>query len=52
MFNIVVTGSINLVFTISAMLSVDRFGRRRLMLLGCLGVGASQIAASFNTGAV
>lgn len=47
LFNIVVTGAINLVFTIIAMLLVDRFGRRRLMLLGFLGVGCSHIAASF-----
>ncbi|MDR3736181.1 MAG: sugar porter family MFS transporter [Acidobacteriaceae bacterium] len=47
LFNIVVTGTINLIFTVVAMLLVDRFGRRRLMLLGCLGVGASHIAASF-----
>ena len=47
LFNIVVTGTINLIFTLIAMLLVDRFGRRRLMLLGCLGVGFSHIAASF-----
>jgi sugar porter (SP) family MFS transporter len=47
LFNIVITGTINLIFTVIAMLLVDRFGRRRLMLLGCLGVGASHIAASF-----
>ena len=46
LFNIVVTGSINLIFTIVAMLMVDRFGRRRLMLLGCIGVGLSHWAAS------
>jgi SP family xylose:H+ symportor-like MFS transporter len=47
LFNIVITGTINLVFTVVAMFLVDRFGRRRLMLLGCLGVGASHVAASF-----
>jgi SP family xylose:H+ symportor-like MFS transporter len=47
LFNIVVTGTVNLIFTLIAMLLVDRFGRRRLMLLGCLGVGFSHIAASF-----
>jgi len=47
MFNIVVTGTINLAFTVLAMFLVDRFGRRRLMLLGCLGVGFSHLAASF-----
>jgi SP family xylose:H+ symportor-like MFS transporter len=39
--NIVVTGAINLVFTIIAMALVDRLGRRFLMLLGCVGIAAS-----------
>ena len=47
LFNIVITGTINLIFTVLAMLLVDRFGRRRLMLLGCGGVGVSHLAASF-----
>ncbi len=47
LFNIVVTGTINLIFTLVAMLFVDRFGRRPLMLLGCLGVGLSHIAVGF-----
>lgn len=34
MFNIVITGAINLVFTILATLTVDRLGRRALMLWG------------------
>jgi SP family xylose:H+ symportor-like MFS transporter len=46
LFNIVITGAVNLVFTIFAMLLVDRFGRRRLMLLGCVAIGASHLAAS------
>jgi MFS transporter, SP family, xylose:H+ symportor len=47
LFNIVITGTINLIFTVIAMSLIDRFGRRHLMILGCLGVGASHIAASF-----
>jgi sugar porter (SP) family MFS transporter len=39
--NIVVTGAINLIFTILAMALVDRLGRRFLMLLGCIGIAAS-----------
>lgn len=38
LFNIVVTGSINLVFTLAALGFVDRLGRRPLMLAGCAGV--------------
>jgi SP family xylose:H+ symportor-like MFS transporter len=34
LFNIVITGAINLVFTLLAMLFVDRIGRRFIMLLG------------------
>lgn len=39
LFNIVITGSINLVFTLAALGFVDRLGRRTLMLAGCAGVG-------------
>jgi sugar porter (SP) family MFS transporter len=38
LFNIVVTGSVNLVFTVVALSFVDRVGRRSLMLAGCAGV--------------
>jgi SP family xylose:H+ symportor-like MFS transporter len=43
MFNIVVTGAINLVFTLVALGFVDRFGRRPLMLFGCAGIGISHL---------
>jgi SP family xylose:H+ symportor-like MFS transporter len=46
LFNIVITGAINLIFTIIAMLLVDHFGRRRLMIFGCVAIGASHLAAS------
>jgi MFS transporter, SP family, xylose:H+ symportor len=39
MFNIVITGAVNLLFTLVAIQTVDRFGRRALMLLGCAGIG-------------
>ena len=38
LFNIVVTGAVNVVFTVLAFGIVDRFGRRRLLLLGSLGL--------------
>ncbi len=46
LFNIVITGAVNLLFTVAAMLLVDRIGRRRLMILGCAAIGASHLAAS------
>lgn len=41
LFNIVITGTVNLVFTLVALTFVDKLGRRPLMLLGCAGVGLS-----------
>src|SRR5258708_8424272 len=41
--NIVITGAINLVFTVVAMLIVDRVGRRPMMLFGCIGIGLSHL---------
>jgi sugar porter (SP) family MFS transporter len=38
LFNIVVTGAVNLVFTVIALRTVDRFGRRILMLAGASGL--------------
>jgi sugar porter (SP) family MFS transporter len=38
MFNIVITGAVNLVFCLIAIQTVDRFGRRALMLIGCAGI--------------
>ena len=39
LFNIVITGVANVVFTIVALYTVDRLGRRSLMLLGAGGLG-------------
>jgi sugar porter (SP) family MFS transporter len=38
LFNIVITGVVNLVFTFIAIRTVDRWGRRRLMLMGSVGL--------------
>jgi MFS transporter, SP family, arabinose:H+ symporter len=38
LFNIVITGTVNLVFTFVAMATVDRLGRRFLMLAGSAGL--------------
>ena len=43
LFNIVITGTINLVFTLVAIALVDRAGRRALMLAGCAAIGVSHL---------
>jgi sugar porter (SP) family MFS transporter len=43
LFNIVVTGTVNLVFTFVALATVDRFGRRMLMLAGSAGLAVIYI---------
>jgi SP family xylose:H+ symportor-like MFS transporter len=47
LFNIVITGAINLIFTLVAMGLIDRVGRRGLMIFGCFGIGLSHAAASY-----
>jgi MFS family permease len=44
LFNIVITGTINLVFTFVALGFVDRIGRRVLMLWGCATVALCHLA--------
>lgn len=43
LFNIVVTGVVNVIFTFVGMYTVDRLGRRSLMLLGTIGLSAIYI---------
>ncbi len=38
LFNIIITGTVNVVFTLVAMRIVDRLGRRKLMLSGSIGL--------------
>jgi len=45
--NIVITGTINLVFTVLAMALVDRLGRRLMMLAGCVGIGVSHLLCAW-----
>ncbi|TCP96404.1 SP family sugar porter-like MFS transporter [Sphingomonas sp. PP-F2F-A104-K0414] len=40
LFNIVITGVVNCVFTLVALRTVERWGRRRLLLVGCTGLSA------------
>jgi MFS transporter, SP family, xylose:H+ symportor len=52
LLDIVVTGTINLIFTLVAMAVVDRIGRRPLMLFGCIGIAVSHLLAglAYHTG--
>lgn len=43
LFNIVITGSVNLVFTLVAIFTVDKWGRKKLMLFGALGLAITYI---------
>lgn len=40
----IIVGAVNLVFTIVAILTVDRFGRKPLMIIGSIGMAVSMIA--------
>lgn len=43
LFNIVITGSVNLVFTLVAMFTVDNWGRKKLMIFGALGLAVTYL---------
>ena len=44
----IIVGAINLLFTVVAILSVDRFGRKPLMILGALCMGLSMTCLGFS----
>jgi sugar porter (SP) family MFS transporter len=44
----VIIGLTNLVFTVLAMLVIDRFGRRRLLLIGSLGLAACLASTAYG----
>jgi len=48
LFNIVITGAINLTFTLIALALVDRFGRRVLMLFGSAAIALSHAVLGFT----
>lgn len=50
--DIVITGAINLVFTVLSIVLVDRVGRRQMILFGCLGIGISDLlcALAYHAG--
>lgn len=45
--NIVITGTINFIFTVIAMFLVDRLGRRKMMLIGCASIGISHLLCAY-----
>lgn len=47
LFNIVITGVVNLVFTFVAIRTIDQWGRRKLLLLGSLGLAITYALLSF-----
>lgn len=44
----VIVGTINLAFTVLAILTVDRFGRKPLQIIGALGMSVSMFALGFS----
>jgi len=48
LMNVVITGSVNLVFTLVAMRMVDSWGRRNLMMLGSSGLAAIYIVLGYS----
>jgi MFS transporter, SP family, xylose:H+ symportor len=44
----IIVGAVNLVFTVVAILTVDKFGRKPLMIIGSLGMAVSMIALGLN----
>jgi MFS transporter, SP family, arabinose:H+ symporter len=48
MFNIVITGTVIMVTTFIAIGTVDYFGRRILMLIGCAGIAASHVSLGIS----
>ncbi|MGB3776683.1 MAG: sugar porter family MFS transporter, partial [Leeuwenhoekiella sp.] len=40
----IIVGAVNLIFTVIAILTVDRFGRKPLMIIGALGMALSMFA--------
>ncbi len=48
LFNIVITGVVNLFFTLVAMKTVDGWGRRKLMLFGSLGLAITYLVLGIS----
>jgi MFS transporter, SP family, xylose:H+ symportor len=48
MIQTIIVGIVNLVFTVVAIMTVDRFGRKPLMIIGGLGMAISMVALGFS----
>lgn len=46
-FNIVITGSVNLIFTLVAMKTIDNWGRKKLMLVGSAALAITYLLLAF-----
>jgi SP family xylose:H+ symportor-like MFS transporter len=44
----IIVGAVNLIFTVVAILTVDKFGRKPLMIIGSLGMAVSMIALGLS----
>lgn len=44
----IIVGAVNLAFTVVAILTVDKFGRKPLMIIGSIGMAISMIALGFT----
>jgi SP family xylose:H+ symportor-like MFS transporter len=48
MIQTIIVGIVNLVFTVLAIFTVDRFGRKPLMIIGGIGMAVSMVALGFS----
>jgi len=48
LLNTIIVGSINLIFTVVAILTVDRFGRKPLQIIGALGMAIAMFGLGFT----
>jgi len=48
LFQTIIVGAVNLSFTILAIFTVDKFGRKPLQIIGALGMAVSMIALGFS----
>ena len=48
MIQTIIVGTVNLVFTVLAIFTVDRFGRKPLMIIGGVGMAVSMVALGFS----